>query len=96
MLGKMDDAMSSLKIKPKYSPQPPPPPPTLQKKGEDQLDHICPRLHKNDQDGVGKGVPHPRDGRPVRNSARLLSLLSKTVGANWLNNSSSYVQQEMD
>ena len=27
MLGKMDDAVSSLKIKPKYSPSLPPPPP---------------------------------------------------------------------
>ena len=87
MLGKMDDAVSSLKIKPKY----PPPPPTKK-----NCWSLCPRIHKNDQAGIGKGVPKPRDGRPVGNSARLLTLLSKTEGANWLNNSSSYVPQEMD
>ena len=32
MLGKMDDAVSSLKIKPKYSPSLPPPPPPKKNK----------------------------------------------------------------
>lgn len=76
MLGKMDDAVSSLKIKPKYPPSLPP-----QKK---LLKSLPPSTQKR------------RDGRPVGNSARLLTLLSKTEGANWLNNSSSYVPQETD
>ena len=74
----MDDAVSSLKIKPKYPPSLPPPP---KKK---LLKSLPPSTQKL------------RDGRPVGNSARLLTLLSKTEGANWLNNSSSYVPQEMD
>lgn len=88
MLGKIDDAMSSLKIKPNPAPS--------KKRVRTSWIISAPVYTKMTRMGWGRGYHIPGMGVLYVTVHDSYQLLSKTVGANWLNNSSSYVQQEMD